>query len=121
MEKQLKTKDLAKKFPHSSKNKLRRKLHLTPKFNPKIALLAIIFFAGIGLYFLYISRASDEPVPATKPYVKLFSQGNGSVSGDPTATAANLSKYFSHIHGEGSDPNSFVIKKTGLGSKLIAN
>lgn len=92
-----------------------------PKYNPIILAFIIISLTVAGYYILKSFAATGTaPAPAARPFVKLFSQGNGSFSGDPAAAANTLSQYYSHIHGEGSDPNSFVIKKTGLGSKLIA-
>lgn len=97
------------------------RINRSPKYNPLILTLVIFSLVGIGYFVLRSFAATGTaPTPATRPFVKLFSQGNGSFSGDPTTAANTLSQYFSHIHGEGSDPNSFVIKKTGLGSKLIA-
>lgn len=61
----------------------------------------------------------QAPAPGNIPYVRLFSQLDGPAPASPTTAATDTAKYYTHIHGEGSNPTSFAIKNSGFGSALI--
>lgn len=86
------------------------------KLSKKILIFSAGLFGCVGVYFSWRSfAATDVPGMTAKPYVKLFSQ----IGGNGNLDANSLSQYYSHIHGEGSNPSSFQLKNSGLGIQLI--